>query len=108
MTPSGSVIGGDVFVRIQLDGLELFLPIGRRGLQRDVTGRFGGGLFIEHRLDGCALLLVGISDGDVVGKIFAVLHGVGIPRALSLKPAGDRTFCAPDVLGIRCCGPTGI
>jgi hypothetical protein len=49
--------------RIQLDRLELFLPVRRCCLQRHVVGRFDRGLYIERRLDGRSLLLDGVDDG---------------------------------------------
>jgi hypothetical protein len=74
--------------RIQLDGLELFLPIRRGRLQRHVKCRLGGGFFIRNRFaGGGALLLDGIGDGDIVWKLFAVLHDGGIPQAWSQKTA---------------------
>ena len=69
---------------IQLDRRELLLPIGRWCLKRQLVGRFGRGLLIEHRLDERSVLLDGVGDGDVVGKFLAVLHaGRDAPRAVA-------------------------
>jgi len=60
--------------RIQIDSFELFLPVRLGHLEGHLLGRLGGRLFVGNRFTGRAVLLDGIGDGDIVGKLFAVLH----------------------------------
>jgi len=63
-----------VELRIQLDRLELFLPVRRCCLPRTPSGGSTEVSTYECRLDGRSLLLDGVGDGYVVGKFLAVLH----------------------------------
>jgi hypothetical protein len=67
-------------VWVHVDHLELFLPVRGGGLQRWVLRRLRRCLFIAHGFGGVALLLDGVGDRYIVGKIFAVWHGGRIPR----------------------------